>query len=70
MPGLAPDCAACHVRKYNPNAHRKYLSPRPTNYTIGEVRDCSGACHLYSDNTLTTIKERRTGRHRVNRTQW
>jgi len=29
------------------------------------LRDCAGSCHIYSDATLTTIKERRSGEHRV-----
>ena len=59
----APDCAACHSGKYKPSAHTKYGS---VNYTVSELRDCAGACHIYSDSTLTTIRTRRTGHHRAN----
>jgi hypothetical protein len=27
-------------------------------------------CHVYTDSTLTTIKESRSGEHRVNRGDW
>ena len=35
-------------------------------YTVGELRDCTGACHVYTDSTMTTIKENRPGpEHRI-----
>ena len=34
-------------------------------YTVQELRDCSGACHIYEDATLTTIKDFRASEHRV-----
>ena len=37
----------------------------PTYYTVGELRDCSGACHIYTDSSLSTISDRRNGNHRV-----
>jgi hypothetical protein len=39
-------------------------------YTVGELRDCTGSCHVYTDATLTTIRERRSGEHRVSAGEW
>jgi hypothetical protein len=64
FPSLQPDCAACHRSDYKPGPHKKYENP-DTTYTPEELRDCSGSCHTYTDSTLTTIKERRSGEHRV-----
>ena len=37
------------------------------NYTVSELRDCTGACHVYTDATMTTIQRSRPGpEHRVN----
>jgi hypothetical protein len=70
-PDLYPDCAACHVNKYKPDPHKKYTSPTTKLYTVDELRDCTGACHIYADQTLTTIKTRRTGpQHRATRSAW
>ncbi len=60
-PDLAPDCAACHVSDYKQDPHKKYTSPTTKFYTVDELRDCTGACHIYSDQTMATIKTRRTG---------
>ena len=63
---LFPDCAACHASKYKPDPHKKFESPTTMRYTVSELRDCAGACHIYTDNTLTTIKTRRAGpQHRA-----
>lgn len=63
-PSLAPDCAGCHRNDYRSGPHRKYENP-DTNYTVQELADCSGSCHIYTDSSLTTIKDRRNGHHRV-----
>ena len=49
--------------------HRKVEQP-PIYYTVGELRDCTGACHRYSDATLTNITEMRSGEHRVRSREW
>jgi hypothetical protein len=61
-----PDCAGCHAGTYKPGSHKKYDKPATVNYTVAELRDCSGACHTYTDSSLTTIKTRRSGQHRAN----
>ena len=65
-PAYAPDCAGCHAGDFRPGEHRKTQSPA-TNYTASELRDCTGACHVYADSTLTLISDRKNGpEHRVN----
>jgi hypothetical protein len=63
-PGLAPDCAGCHRNDFKAGEHKQYENP-DHNYTADELRDCTGACHVYTDSTLTVIKDRRSGEHRV-----
>ena len=59
-PALAPACAACHERNYKPAPHTKYGNVK---YTAAELRDCTGACHVYSDDTLKAIVKPRPGPH-------
>jgi hypothetical protein len=63
-PGLQPDCGACHASDYERDEHKKEERTE-TRYSVSELRDCTGACHLYVDASLTTIKKRRSGEHRV-----
>ncbi|MCC7200910.1 MAG: cytochrome C, partial [Gammaproteobacteria bacterium] len=61
-----PACAGCHASSFKPSAHKKYTSPTTVFYTVAELKNCSGACHVYKDSTLTTITTRRNGpEHRV-----
>jgi hypothetical protein len=62
--GYAPDCAGCHAGDYRSGPHRKSLSPA-TYYTVSELRDCAGSCHVYTDTSFTTISSTRNGKHRV-----
>jgi hypothetical protein len=64
-----PDCAGCHADDFRPDPHRKVNDPRIL-YSVGELRDCTGACHRYADPSLTTIDDARSGEHRVNRGGW
>jgi hypothetical protein len=59
-----PDCAGCHAGDYRAEKHKKVDSPRVL-YTVSELRDCTGSCHVYTDNTLTTIEKTRNSEHRV-----
>jgi hypothetical protein len=64
-PAYRPDCAGCHAGDFESGPHRKTRNPE-TRYTVGELRDCTGACHVYQDATLTTIDEARPGpEHRI-----
>ena len=65
FPAFRPNCAGCHVDKYRPIAHVKFERPVKIYYTVAELRDCTGACHTYADNTQRTIVTRSFGRHRV-----
>ncbi len=59
-----PDCAGCHAGSFKPGEHQKTASPA-VNYTVSELRNCAGACHEYTDSSMTTIRRSRTGEHRV-----
>jgi hypothetical protein len=58
-----PDCAGCHASRFKPDAHKKVSSPQIL-YTVAELKDCSGSCHTYTNNTFTTIQRARSGQHR------
>jgi hypothetical protein len=59
-----PNCAACHADNYESGPHKKVDIPT-IRYTVGELQDCSGACHVYTDASLTVIQEIRNNQHRV-----
>jgi hypothetical protein len=62
-PAYKPACAGCHSNRYESEPHTKYGNVR---YTVSELRNCSGACHIYTDSTLTTISRSRPGpQHRI-----
>jgi len=69
FPAYQPDCAGCHAGDFRTGPHKKTDSPE-TFYTVGELRDCTGSCHIYQDATLTTIATMRSGEHRVNAAEW
>jgi hypothetical protein len=63
----AGSCGGCHAKDFVPKAH-----PRTNGgalYTVTELRDCSGACHIYNersrDNETTTVKRLPGPYHRV-----
>ncbi len=65
-----PDCAGCHANDFKTDKHKKTRNPN-TFYTVGELRDCTGACHVYTDSSMTTIDDRKPGpEHRVSRNGW
>ena len=57
-----PDCAGCHAGDFRPDPHKKVDSPA-IYYTVAELKDCAGSCHMYRDATFTTIVRTRTGQH-------
>jgi hypothetical protein len=69
-PAYKPDCAACHANDFRRKEHLKTEKPSKVYYQVSELRDCSGACHLYKDNTFTVIKETKTGKHRPGKGDW
>jgi hypothetical protein len=57
-------CAGCHAKDFLPARHPKTLSG--LSYTERELRDCTGACHVYTDATLRTVSKSLPGPyHRV-----
>ncbi|MFQ5478084.1 MAG: cytochrome C, partial [Candidatus Binatia bacterium] len=61
-----PDCAGCHANDYKQNEHKKVKSPRVL-YSVSELRDCAGACHEYTDSSMTAISKRRSGKHQTSK---
>jgi len=59
-PAYKPDCAGCHANDFKPGPHKQHENPDHS-YTVSELRDCSGACHMYTNSSLTTIKKNRPG---------
>lgn len=57
-----PDCAGCHANDYEADEHDKTGN---VFYNVSELRDCAGACHEYTDSSLSTIKKIRNSEHRV-----
>lgn len=57
-----PDCAGCHAGDFRPNPHKKVESPT-IYYSVAELKDCSGSCHVYTNATMTTIRRMRSGEH-------
>jgi len=63
-PGFQGDCAGCHAADFERDRHKK--SEKPTvYYTVNELRDCTGSCHVYADSTFGVIKQSRAREHRV-----
>ena len=62
-PAYAGSCAGCHASNYVAAAHPKTTLKGGPSYTVGELANCSGACHLYGDATLTTIARSQPGPH-------
>jgi len=63
-PADAGTCGGCHAKDFKPAAHPKTL--KGATYTAHELDNCSGACHVYSDTTQSTITRSLPGpRHRV-----
>jgi hypothetical protein len=58
-----PDCAGCHADRFKVSEHKKVDSPT-IYYTVGELKNCSGSCHVYTNSTFTTIRSTKSGEHR------
>lgn len=58
-----PDCAGCHAGNFKQGPHKKVESPL-IYYTVAELKDCSGSCHVYTNATFSTILKSRSGEHR------
>jgi hypothetical protein len=67
---LKPDCAGCHLGDFKEGPHKKTETPRTIFYSAADLRDCTGSCHVYTDDTFTRIEKNRSGEHRVNKGDW
>lgn len=65
----ATDCAQCHTADFRQDKHLKVEEPK-LYYTLSELRNCAGSCHLYEDDTFTTIKENRSNKHSIYKDGW
>jgi len=65
-----PDCAGCHAGRYKEKAHKKTKNPTTIYYPVSELRDCSGACHRYTDNTFTVIEKHHSSHHHASDGGW
>jgi len=64
-----PECAGCHAGKFEADEHKKVKNPRIL-YSAGELRDCAGSCHTYTDSSMRTIEKRKSGHHSTKRGGW
>ncbi|MBS0365036.1 MAG: hypothetical protein JSR67_04330 [Proteobacteria bacterium] len=56
-------CGGCHARDFVAAKHPKF---KGQDYSVGELANCTGACHVYSNAALTTVLKSQPGpRHRV-----
>jgi hypothetical protein len=63
-PAQAGKCGSCHAKDFKADAHP--MTQKGQLYSADELADCTGACHVYSDATRTTItKSQRVPYHRV-----
>jgi hypothetical protein len=64
-PAFQPDCAGCHAGDYKLGPHKKIKDP-DIKYTVSELRDCSGACHVYTNPSMNNLEKSRPGpKHRI-----
>ena len=57
----AGTCAGCHAKDFKPAPHPK--TAKGVSYNAHELADCTGACHVYSDTTQSTITRSLPGPH-------
>jgi hypothetical protein len=63
-PANAGSCGGCHAKDFKPAAHSKTM--KGLYYSANELANCTGACHVYSDTTQSTITKSLPGPyHRV-----
>jgi hypothetical protein len=59
----AGTCGGCHAKDFVPKAHPK--TNRGALYSVTELSNCSGACHLYNEQTRESVKPLPGPYHRV-----
>jgi len=65
----ATNCAECHAADFQQSKHLKVEEPK-IYYTVSELSNCAGTCHLYKDDTFTTIKESWSNKHSIYQSDW
>jgi hypothetical protein len=60
-PAQAGKCGSCHVNDFKADAHP--MTQKGQLYTAGELADCTGACHVYSDATRASVTRSLRGPH-------
>jgi hypothetical protein len=56
-------CAGCHAGDFKTDPHKKTETPTTTWYTVAELRNCAGSCHILNG-TTGAITRSRSGEHR------
>ena len=56
----AGTCAGCHAKDFRPTAHPH---AKGQDYSVSELANCSGACHVYSDTSHSTVVRSVPGPH-------
>jgi hypothetical protein len=54
-PANIGSCAGCHAKDFKPELHAKTVGG--TKYGVNDLKNCSGACHVYTDDTLTKVAQ-------------
>ena len=60
-PANAGTCAGCHAKDFRPAAHPKVA--KGVDYSVNELANCTGACHVYGDATQAKITRSLPGPH-------
>jgi hypothetical protein len=60
-PANIGSCGGCHAKDFKADAHPK--TAKGDRYTANELKNCSGACHVYSDSTLSALTKSMPGPH-------
>ena len=56
-------CAGCHAGSFKTDPHKKTETPTTTWYTVGDLRNCAGSCHIVNG-TTGAITKTRNSHHR------
>jgi len=56
-------CAGCHAGDFKTDPHKKTETPTTTWYTVAELKNCAGSCHILNG-TTGAITKTRSSEHR------
>jgi hypothetical protein len=54
-PANIGSCAGCHAKDFKPELHARTVGG--SKYAVSDLKNCSGACHVYTDDTLTKVAQ-------------